>query len=176
MLELNTLPILFYVGPSYLFTYSTLYLSLSHTHFFTLFDAATARTCSSGRTVLQSVIQLIDLQCIEHKSMFLFSKNTRKEHALEMLLLSTWLSWKVCVWGIKRKRLKYDFRLCNLGQFWFSSLQKKSLNYIPAKKKLFEKGLWLHIPTDLACCTPRGRPCNLKNNFFKIKKIWKKKF
>jgi len=24
-------------------------------------------------------------------------------------------------------RLKYDFRPCNLGQFWFSSLQKKSL-------------------------------------------------
>jgi len=40
----------------------------------------------------------------------------------------------------------FDFRPC----------KKKSLNYIPAKKVLFEKGRWPHIPADLACCIPRG--------------------
>ena len=40
----------------------------------------------------------------------------------------------------------FDFRPC----------KKKSLNYIPTKTFLFEKGPWPHIPADLACCTPCG--------------------
>jgi len=35
--------------------------------------------------------------------------------------------------------LKYDFHPCNLGGFWFSSLQKKKLKNVLAKKNCLKK-------------------------------------
>jgi len=70
---------------------------------------------------------------------------------------------KVEVAGMLKKFLFHYLKGLNMifvpviwATFDFRPCKKKSLNYIPAKKILFEKCPRLHIPVDLACCMPRG--------------------